>query len=405
VTNVEAGPGSAAIGLPIAWLGVLDPPGQLTSLRDQRPVCRLRYPDGHVGWLVTSYELVRTILTDPRFDLDFARKPFGDPAHIAASYEVQRETGIMANLLPPRHTRWRQVLADHFTVSRANKFRPQIERIVDERLDAMAQAGPTSDIVEMLARPVALATHCAILGVPDIDGERFLGLAQAQFSPDSDPEDLRARYQTFCEFLAPLIEQKRRQPEDDLISALGESAMTNADIFGSVAFLFLAGVTTVGEMLALSVYSLLSNREQLAALRADPALPPDRAVDELLRYGMANQAIVMRRALEDVELDGVVIKPGETITVSVPAANRDPNRFPDPDRLELTRSNARGHFTFGSGRHKCLGQHMGRVELEVALVRLAQRFPTLQLAVPAPEVRAYTRDRANLGIYELPVAW
>ncbi|WP_456316820.1 cytochrome P450 [Streptomyces cavernicola] len=165
--------------------------------------------------------------------------------------------------------------------------------------------------------------------------------------------------------------------------------------------LLAAGLDTTANMIALGTFALLRNLDQLSALRAEPELA-DQAVEELLRYlTVADPAV--RTALEDVEVEGQLIRAGDTVTLSFQAANRDPARFPEPDRLDLRRR-AVGHVAFGHGAHQCLGQQLARVEMRIALPALLRRFPTLRLAVDPSEVPL--REQNNIyGVRALPVTW
>jgi cytochrome P450 len=162
-----------------------------------------------------------------------------------------------------------------------------------------------------------------------------------------------------------------------------------------------AGLDTTANMLGLGTFALLSNPDQFAALRDDPALAP-QAVEELMRYLTLIHTTV-KTAVEDVELEGRTVRAGETVVMSVDAANRDPLRFPDPDTLDLTRK-ATGHLGFGHGIHQCLGQQLARVEMQVALPALVSRFPTLRLAVDPEQVPLRT-DMNIYGVHSLPVTW
>ncbi|AIJ22000.1 cytochrome P450 [Amycolatopsis methanolica 239] len=194
---------------------------------------------------------------------------------------------------------------------------------------------------------------------------------------------------------------KRAEPTDDVLGNRTTSDLTDEELSGIGTFLLGAGLDTTANMIALGAFALLRDPDQLAALRDDPALA-DSAVEELLRYlTIADTGV--RAALEDVELDGQVIQAGESVTITANAANRDPERFPDPDTLDLRR-HAAGHLAFGHGIHQCLGQQLARVEMRVAIPALFARFPTLRLAVPADEV-PLRHDMSIYGVHRLPVTW
>jgi len=196
-----------------------------------------------------------------------------------------------------------------------------------------------------------------------------------------------------------LAAAKRAQPTDDLFSGLAnDSDLTDDELSVIGGILMGAGFDTTANMLALSAFALMSHPDQLALLRADAG----KAVEELLRR-LSIVPGLHRAALEDVELGGQLIKAGQTVTVSIPAANHDPHQFADPDVLDLG-SPATGHVAFGHGVHQCLGQQLARVELQVGLPALFERFPTLRLDVPAEEVPLRT-DMMIYGVHRLPVTW
>jgi cytochrome P450 len=178
--------------------------------------------------------------------------------------------------------------------------------------------------------------------------------------------------------------------------------LTDEEISGMGVLLLVAGHETTANMLGLGTLTLLTNPDQLAALRADPSLI-DNTVEELMRFLTILQLGTIRTALEDVELAGRVVKAGETLSLSLPAANRDPERFSDPDKFDITRS-ANGHLSFGHGVHQCLGQQLARIEMRIAYARLFEEFPDLRLAVPVEEVPLRT-DMGIYGVHELPVEW
>jgi cytochrome P450 len=198
------------------------------------------------------------------------------------------------------------------------------------------------------------------------------------------------------------VAAKRANPTDDVLSDLTDSDLTDEELKGMALILLSAGFDTTANMLALGTVALLQNPEQLAALRADPALT-DNAVEELLRY-LSVAKTFFRTALEDVELGGRTIEAGTTAILSLNTANRDPERFTDPHALDIQRQEG-GHLAFSHGIHQCLGQQLARVEMRVALPALLHRFPTLRLAVPAEEVELRPETADIYGVRSLPVTW
>ncbi|MGW7002153.1 cytochrome P450 [Streptomyces sp. NPDC054933] len=360
----------------------------------------MRYPDGHLGWLATGHSVVRAIAADPRFSsrYELMHLPVpGGPVDGLPPATIGDLTGID----PPEHTRYRRLLTGKFTVRRMRELTARVEQITAEHLDAMERQGPPVDLVEAYAYPIPALMICELLGVPEPDRDAFQQRAAAVFDGESSLDEQIAAMNALGEFVHELVLAKRANPTDDLLSDLTTADLTEAELAGIGGFLLAAGLDTTANMIGLGTFALLSHPEQAAALRADPDLA-DQAVEELLRY-LTIAHTGGRAALEDVELDGQLIKAGETVTVSLQAANRDPTRFPDPDTLDLHRK-ATGHLAFGHGIHQCLGQQLARVEMRVAFPALFTRFPTLRLAVPPEEVPL--RPSMNIyGVHRLPVTW
>ncbi|MFI7088660.1 cytochrome P450 [Streptomyces anulatus] len=397
-----------------------DPPAALTALSD-RPVRRLRYADGHVGRLVTGHAAARAVLADPRFSSRYELLHLPMAMEGAPGELPPAPVGDILGLDAPEHTRYRRLLAGRFTVRRMRQLAVRIERFTADCLDAMEQAGTTADLVEAFARPVPTLVICELLGVPYADRGRFLGLVEVIFDQAADAGARDEAYAGLLRYVGELVLAKRAEPTDDLLSDLATpgpaasgpaasgpaapgpaaSGLSDEELAGIGGLLLAAGLDTTANMLGLGVFALLANPGQPAALRADPDLAGP-ASEELLRY-LSVADPLLRSALEDVEVEGELIRAGETVTVSVQAANRDPRRFPDPDRLDIRRR-AAGHLSFGHGPHQCLGQQLARVEMTVALPALFARFPALRLAVPPEEVPL--RERSSIyGVVSLPVAW
>jgi cytochrome P450 len=375
-----------------------DPPEELAGLRERGPLVRMAYPDGHEGWLATGHALVREVLSDKRFSARPERyhQPFpGVPNAVEPS-----RPGFFGSMDEPEHGRYRRLLTGEFTVRRMRALTDEVEAITIELLDAMERRG-SADVVRDLALPLSAQVICELLGVPYGDRARFQGPALRLFRMDDDPAGRAAAYGAVHGFVSELVAAKRSEPADDLLSGLTESDLTDEELVNIGFTLLGAGLDTTANMIALGAFALLSEPEQLALLRSDPSLAAP-AVEELLRYLSIIPATV-RSALEDVELAGETVRAGESVTVSIPAANRDPAKFADPDVLDLLRATS-GHVAFGHGVHQCLGQQLARVELQVAIPALLRRFPDLRLAVAPGKVPLRT-DMIIYGVHELPVAW
>jgi cytochrome P450 len=377
-----------------------DPPEELGRIREQGGLRRMTYPDGHEGWLVTSYAVARAVAADTRFSSRYELMHIPFPG-MGLTEIPPAPPGDLTGIDPPEHTRYRKLLTGKFTVRRMRLLTERVEQITAEHLDAMAEQGPPVDLVQAFAHPIPAVTICELLGVPYADRETFNRHVAAMSAPGVTPEEQYAAYGAIQEYIHGLVLAKRADPTDDLLGDLTATDLTDTELTGVGAFLLGAGLDTTANMLALGTYALLRNPDQLAALRANPGIA-DQAVEELLRYlSIAHTGV--RAALADVEVDGQLIKAGESVTVSVQAANRDPARFAVPDTLDLRRQ-ATGHLSFGHGIHQCLGQQLARVEMRVAFPALVTRFPTLRLAVPVEDVPL--RSTVNIeGVYRLPVAW
>ncbi|MEU8682321.1 cytochrome P450 [Streptomyces sp. NPDC048611] len=394
-------------GLPMERdAGPFDPPRDLTRLREARPVSPLLFPDGHEGWLVTGYDAVRQLLADTRFssrqDIGVLHVPYETPGMPAATEPSPQVPGLFVAMDPPDHTRLRRMLTGAFTVRRMKQLEQHITDIVERQLDELARLAPPVDLVREFALPVPSLVICELLGVPYADRETFQ-VNSARFLVKDQPLDEKlAAYGAMTTYLAELVTHKRTDPGEDILSDLARRDDLSIEELTGIAFLLLlAGHETTANMLALGTFALLEHPEQLDRLRADPDLLPG-AVEELMRY-LSVADIFFRYATEDIELGGETIGKGSTVVVSLLAANRDPRRFDDPDALDVRRK-ARGHLSFGHGIHQCLGQQLARIEMRAGFEGLLRRFPTLELAVPADEVRLRT-DMNIYGVHELPVTW
>ncbi|MFE0075340.1 cytochrome P450 [Nonomuraea sp. NPDC059023] len=379
-----------------------DPPKELLDIRERGPIARYSFPDGHQGWLVTGFDLVRSVLADQRFS---SRKELmrHHPTIDFGDIEVPpAPPGEFLLMDDPQHSRYRKPLVGKFTVRRMRQLTERVEQVTAEHLDAMEQAGTTADLVTAFAKPIPAVIICELLGVPYADRDSFQENIDKFLGGEVGDEELIAAYVETQQYLAELVAAKRANPTDDVLSDLLDSDLTDEELKGIALILLSAGFDTTANMLALGTFALLRNPEQLAALRADPELA-DSAVEELLRYlSVAKQ--FMRVALEDVELGGQSIKAGATLILSYATANRDPERFTDPHALDLRRQEG-GHLAFSHGIHQCLGQQLARVELRVALPALVNRFPSLRLAVPADEVALRPESADIYGVKSLPVTW
>jgi cytochrome P450 len=387
-----------AVGCPF------DPPPALRTLPS---ISRIRLWDGSTPWLATRHADVRALLADRRVSADTLREGY---PHTSASGRARRTRGLsFINMDDPEHRRLRRMVTGTFAIRRIQELRPSIQRIVDERIDALLTGPRPVDLVEAFALPVPSLVICHLLGVPYADHDFFQQRTRVLITRDQAVERAIAAQDELTEYLERIIAEKLADPADDLLSNLAiehvaTDELSRREAARTAVLLLIAGHETTANMIALGTLALLEHPEQLAAVRDsdDPELIAG-TVEELLRYLTIAHSGRRRIALEDIEIDGQTIPAGDGIVLAGEAANRDEARFPDPDRLDVHRD-ARGHLAFGFGVHQCLGQPLARLELQVVYGTLYRRIPGLRLAVALEQI-PFKHDSNVYGVYELPVTW
>lgn len=390
----------------LAWDLVQEPHRVSALLREEGPARKVRMPRGLDAWIVTGYAEARAILADSRVGKDpvAIRRLFErDGFESAADSAVRALNGHMLNSDPPDHTRLRKLVNQAFTSRTVSRLRPRIEQITAELLDGIGDAERV-DLLPAFAVPLPIRVICELLGVHAGDQPAFATWSNTMLAW-STPEELQAAAAQMHAYLGDLIEEKRAEPADDLLSGLilasDEGDSLAADELLAMAFLLLvAGFETTVNLIANSVLALLREPDQLAALRGNPALLPG-AVEEFLRYDGAVHLATIRFTKEPVPVGDVEIPAGEFVLVSLLGANRDAARFEDPHRLDVTRS-AAGHLAFGHGIHHCVGAPLARLEAEIALRGLLERFPALGLEAE-PETLRWRESALVHGLETLPV--
>ncbi|RPF43773.1 cytochrome P450 [Streptomyces sp. Ag109_G2-6] len=348
-------------------------------VRDRPGLLRVQMPYGETAWLVTRYADARLVLGDARFSRA-AAAAHDEPRQA----EGRTDSGILG-MDPPDHTRLRSLVAKAFTVRQVEKLRPQVRALTAGLLDELEAAGPPADLVDRFALPVPVAVICRLLGVPVEDRPRFRVWSDAALSTSSlTAEEFEANQEELRTYMAGLIELHRRDPQDDLMTALIEARDADGDRLSELELVDLcvavlvAGHETTASQIPNFVLTLLDHPDQLALLRRDPGLIA-QAVEELLRFvPLGSGAGQARYATEDVEVGGTLVRAGEPLLVATGAANRDALRFTAPGVLDIRRP-ANQHLGFGHGVHHCLGAPLARMELQEALGALLVRFPGLKL--------------------------
>ncbi|TXS07445.1 cytochrome P450 [Streptomyces sp. col6] len=371
-----------------------DPYGVYQRLRSASPVHRITGPDGSPAWIVTRYDDVRQALQDSRLSLD-KRHSTGGYAGFALPPALDAN---LLNMDPPDHTRLRRLVGSAFTPGRIQRLREPIRKTAEQLLDPLGQHGRT-DLIASYAAPLAITVICDLLGVPDHHRVDFRGWTHALVAPDpARPAATREAVAAMLGFFTELLADKRRRPADDLLSDLigvreASDALGDDELMSLAFLLLLAGFENTVHLLGNAVLALLRHPRQLALVRENPALLPG-AVEELARFDGPALLAIRRFATEDLVLGGVTVGAGQTVLLSLAAANRDPERFEDPDRLDIGRT-ATGHLALGLGIHYCLGATLARTETEIALATLFARLPDLRVAADVePRRRPSLRSRS-----------
>jgi cytochrome P450 len=312
---------------------------------------------------------------------------------------------------PPDHTRMRSLVAKAFTARRIEALRDIIQDLTDRLLDKVISRG-TMDAIRDLAFPLPVLVICELLGIPEPDRERFVtgsssGAALLNPTPPTREELDRANDGTIASsfYFESLFEQRRREPQDDLITQLVQAEeagdrLTTTELRANVSLLFAAGHETTVNLIGNGLYSLLRHPGQWQTLRDDRTLVPN-AIEEILRFESPVQA-VGRTVSEPLELNGVPLAKNEIVVSLVGGANRDPAVFEDPERLDITRKDLKP-LSFGGGIHFCLGAQLARIEASVVFETIVRRLPNLRLL--DPDHPKWRPSFVLRGLTELPVAW
>ncbi len=383
----------------------LDPADELLAAG---PLTRLTAGSGAEAvtrWMATTHAVVRQVMGDHK---RFSTRRRWDRRDEVGGKGIFRPRELVGNLMdydPPEHSRLRQKLTPGFTVRKMQRLQPYIEQIVTERLDAMEQAGSPADLIEFVADEVPGAVLCELIGVPRDDRAMFMQLCHGHLDASRSQKKRAAAGEAFSRYLLAMIARERKDPGEGLIGAVvaehGDAA-TDEELRGFCVQVMLAGDDNISGMIGLGVLAMLRHAEQIAAFRGDEQ-PAQRAVDELIRYLTVTYSPTPRVAMQDVTIADQVIKKGDSVICSLPAANRDPALTPDPDRLDVTREPV-PHVAFGHGVHHCLGAALARLELRTVYTALWRRFPTLRLADPTQGPR-YRLSTPAYGLTSLTVAW
>ena len=351
-------------------------------------------------WILTSYDACALTFRSPAFGQGEAAELVRQDPRYEWSDVLQSLGQMMVFMDPPDHTRLRRIVSRVFSPRTIEQLRPYVQQVVDDLLAPLA--GTTADLVTEFSDLIPVTVICELLGVPHEDHEQCrawseeIALAIEPVVPDEYLRRADAATRSYQEYFAALIAEKRAHSRDDLLTLLIRAEdqgdqLNNAELVAMATLLLGAGFETTRNGIAGGILALLTHHDELAQVRADPSL--DKAmVEEVLRFVSPNQTAVARFALEDVDVFGAAVPKGAVMAPVIAAANRDPARFTDPDRLDVDRPDNMP-LTFAPGPHLCLGAPVARLEVELAVTTLVRRFPQLELLDGDPPMR----NTCNLG--------
>lgn len=384
---------------------VLDLAPEYEILRAQAPLVMVRTPAGDPAWLATRYHTAKQLFADdrlgrshpdpenaPRLSRDSTR--FGGPE---GDYETEKEL----------HNMHRKLLVPTFSARRMRLLAEHVDNLADETLTRLAGLTPPVDLHENLSFPFPIVVICELLGVPLEDRDKFR-VWSWDFASLVDRERAFGAALALHEYMNAMVESKRKEPGDDLITDLISAApayalLSDEEIADVGVNLLFGGHETTGARLDYGTLLLLTNPEQRQALQGNPDLL-ESAVEEIMRMSVPLDDTMPRYAHADIEIADVTIRAGELVLIPPSVANRDETVFPDPNRFDISRKSEFPHLGFGHGIHFCIGAALARLELRTIFGKLFQRFPDLDLAVPFEELQLNT-DRFSGGLRELPVSW
>jgi len=358
-------------------------------LRAEQPVAKVRHFNGAAVWLVTRYDDIKAVLSDPRVSNDpKTQTHLNTTAAPGLPQEYLRYLGRSVSMMdPPDHNRVRRLVSKVFTARRVQQLRPRIQQLTDELLDGLAGTNEL-DLLQDFAYPLPFAVISELLGVPAEFREHWREALEGMMW--GAWEQVAPGAQAMADYAERVVELRREKPGDDLISALVRAKDEDGDqldddeLVSLVITILNAGHETSAQLIANGTFALLSHQDQLARLRGDLTLLTP-AIEEMLRLFGPAELAALRFTKEAIEIGGVTVPAGEVIQILWASANRDDAQFAEAERFDIARKN-NAHLSFGHGIHYCLGAALARVEAEVAFGSLLRRFPHLALSVPAADV-------------------
>ncbi|MCW1098281.1 cytochrome P450 [Streptomyces sp. RS2] len=375
----------------------------LAELMREGPLTRVRLPHGEGwAWLATRYDDVKAITNDPRF----GRAEVTKRRITRLAPHFKPRPGSLAFADQPDHNRLRRAVAGAFTVGATKRLRARAQEILDGLVDGILAEGPPADLVERVLEPFPIAVVSEVMGVPAADRERVHSWTRQIISTSGGAEAAERAKQGLYGWITETVRARAGSEGGDVYSMLG-AAVGRGEV-GETEAVGLAGPLQIGgeavtHNVGQMLYLLLTRPELMTRMRERPGAR-GTALDELLRWISHRTSVGLARiALEDVEVHGTRIAAGDPVYVSYLAANRDPDVFPDPDRIDLDRD-PNPHLAYGNGHHFCTGAVLARMQTELLVDTLLERLPGLRLAVPGDQV-AWRRKTMIRGPRTLPCTW
>ncbi|RNG22204.1 cytochrome P450 [Streptomyces botrytidirepellens] len=382
----------------------LDPPPGYRELRASASPTRVRTWDGSTPWLITRYDDARHALVDRRLTMDVTSPGF---PHTSPSSLLRSRGAVFFPSRPEeRYAAARAIVIKEFTPRRMAELRPYVQRVADQKIDALLAGPRPADLIEAFALPFAIEVICEFLGLPLAGRDRLHELSRVLGSRTAPAEQVTSALSEMAAYFRALV----ADPGDGLMGRIVRAhvetgELSEEDAAADIQGLFFTGHGPTAYMIAMGVVALLRHPEQIEVLTGtyDESVHTT-AVQELLRYITVSHNARQRAATDDIEIGGTLIRRGEGVLIQIDSANRDETAFPDPDHLDLLRTPSRRHLALGLGVHHCTGHTLAGIELDIAYTTLFRRLPDLRLAVDITEV-PFKFDENLVGAHALPMTW